>query len=297
MAGLLFDYFDGYLRVGFQHAEWVDDINLVFSIYGDSVAVTPCSSDFQKGEFELEVAESVQLHCWTSATLSHFFRSMVCWLEAVICDVHECAFGWDGEGPEGELRWLGGHDASGLLAVSWTGHRRAEAFSHRVRLNKRQMVQAFYQGFRDFVQSAKYDPIKYERLTLREMLDLGLLGGCEAAEQEILQLNRLNAYALVQQLTAFIQTSERKVQQRVSLPEVMQSAKTYWKSNSEEDAELLKRVSEMFPEGWNEWMPEKRQQHLHTMLDSSWFWGGFGERLRELHSPRLEAWLLETGDV
>ena len=73
MAGLLFDYFDGYLRVDFRNGRWSGDIEIIFYVSGDTTATTPCDDDFKKGEPEIAVAEDVLLRCWTSSSMSCFF--------------------------------------------------------------------------------------------------------------------------------------------------------------------------------------------------------------------------------
>ncbi|HEX7370129.1 MAG TPA: hypothetical protein VF284_07605 [Rhodanobacteraceae bacterium] len=127
MAGTFFEYFDGYIRVGFANGRWSGNIFVYFFLYGDVVAATTCDDDFVKGNPDIHVKDNVSIHTWTSNSMSAFFLAMIHWLEAVLCDVHECAFRWDGEGPEGELRWFNWNEGSGRLKVSWSGNHRSPA--------------------------------------------------------------------------------------------------------------------------------------------------------------------------
>jgi hypothetical protein len=93
MAGTFFEYFDGYLRVVYSCAG-SGDIFIDFSLFGDAVAATPCDDKFEKGEPELHNQKDVAVRTWTSSAVSCFFADLVRWLEAVVCGVRECAFGW-----------------------------------------------------------------------------------------------------------------------------------------------------------------------------------------------------------
>lgn len=72
MAGTFFEYFDGYVRVAYSGASW-GDIFIDFSLFGDTVAATPCDDKFEKGEPELATQDDVTIRTWTSCTVSAFF--------------------------------------------------------------------------------------------------------------------------------------------------------------------------------------------------------------------------------
>lgn len=296
MAGLLFDYFDGYLRVDFRNGRWSGDIEIIFYVSGDTTATTPCDDDFKKGEPEIAVAEDVLLRCWTSSSMSCFFRSMVSWLEAVTCNVHECAFSWDGEGPEGELRWFGGIRESGTLKMVWTGRHDSGAFEHHVRLNKGQMVRALYQSFRDFVESNRYDPIRYERLLYGEVIDLVLNDGREALAREVAARDRLDAYALIQTIMNFAYEYEKGFPRRSSLAEFMRMTESYWEGRSSDEESVKEQTNHLFDAAWNNWTIEQRRYHVEKELYSFESYGEFGENLRQLRSPLVESWLAVQND-
>jgi hypothetical protein len=92
----------------------------------------------------------------------------MCWREAVVCGVRECAFDWDGEDPEGELRWCYKGSDSGFLRLDWSGTNTSPAAARCVQMNRTQMVRSFYESFRNFVESDRYDPLDYERLDAGE---------------------------------------------------------------------------------------------------------------------------------
>lgn len=103
------------------------------------------------------------------------FAAMLRWLEAAALEVDSCGFHWEGEGPDGEA-----HFELDRLRLVWKAGLRTEVAA---RVDRRQAVGAFYRGFRDFVESDRYEPRRYEapprgqgsgRHPLRELRSPGL---------------------------------------------------------------------------------------------------------------------------
>lgn len=158
---LFFDYLDGYLDVEFTKA-MTGDIFFEFHLKGDSVIRTPGRFEpFELGASEFDIAEDSVLKASASSSMCKFCYEMVRWLEAVVCNVYQCSFSWDAEGPEGSLSWSRYGDG-GTLKLSWSGSNYAPAFDRTVRLNKERMVHSFYRSFRNFVESDRYNPKEYE---------------------------------------------------------------------------------------------------------------------------------------
>lgn len=291
MAGMFFDYFDGYLRVTFGNGPWPGDIEIFFHISGDTVATTPCDDDFEKGDPQIDVAEDVVLRCWTSSSMSSFFLSMVNWLEAVTCNVDECAFSWDGEGPEGELRWFGGTSDSGTLSLTWGGRHDSPAFEHKVRLKKIQMVQTLYRSFREFVESDRYDPISYEKLLYGEVFDLVLIEGCETLAKEIVVRDRLDAHALIQTILDFAYEYKNGFPRRASLAEFIQMSKIFWENGSIDADVIDEQIDMQIGKAWNESTIDLRSRFVEDELYLVSAFSGFGESIRKLRSPLVESWL------
>lgn len=291
MDGIFFDYFDGYLRVTFRNGPWPGDIEILFHVSGDTVAATPCDDVFEKGEPQIAVAEDVVLRCWTSSSMSSFFLSMVSWLEAVTCNVEECAFSWDGEGPEGELRWFGGPSDSGTLSLAWRGRHDSPAFEHKVRLKKSQMVQTLYQSFREFVESDRYDPISYEKLLYGEVFDLVLIEGRETLVRELAVRDRPHAYALIQTIMGLAYEYKKGFPRRADLAEFIHMSEIYWEDRSIDADEVDEQIGDLLDKAWNEWTVDQRSRFVEEELFLFGGCGGFGESLRELRSPLVESWL------
>jgi hypothetical protein len=291
MAGMFYEYFDGYLRVTFRNGPWPGDIEVFFHLSGDTVATTPCDDDFEKGDPQIAVAEDVVLRCWTSSSMSRFFQSMVSWLEAVTCNVEECAFSWDGEGPEGELRWFGGPSDSGTLRLAWRGRHDSPAFERKVRLEKNQMVQTLYQSFREFVESDRYDPISYEKLLYGEVIDLVLIEGRETLVRELAVRDRPDAYALVQTIMGFAYEYKKGFPRRSDLAEFLHMSKIFWEDRSIDADEVDEQIGELLDKAWNAWTFDQRSRFVEDELFLFGAYSGFGENLRKLRSPLLEAWL------
>jgi hypothetical protein len=291
MAGMFFDYFDGFLRVTFRNGPWPGDIEILFHVTGDTVATTPCDDDFEKGEPQIAVAEDVDLRCWTSSSVSSFFQSMVSWLEAVTCNVAECAFFWDGEGPEGELRWLGGMSDSGTLSLTWRGRHDSPAFKHKVRLRQSQMVQTLYQSFREFVESDRYDPISYEKLHYGEVFDLVLIEDRETLVRALAARDRSEAYALIQTILGLAYEFKKGFPRRAELAEFIRMSKIYWEDRSTNANEVDEQIGDLLAEAWNEWTVDQRTRFVEDELCFFDGCGGYGERLRELRSTLVESWI------
>lgn len=291
MAGMFYDYFDGYLRVMFRNGPWSGDIEILFQVSGDTVATTPCDDDFAKGETQIAVAEDVILRCWTSSSMSTFFLSMLSWLEAVTCNVQECAFSWDGEGPEGELRWFGSPNNSGRLRLVWSGRHDSPSFEHEVRLEKSQMVQSLYQSFREFVESDRYDPISYEELRYGELFDLVLIEGREALTKEIALRDRRNAHALIQTIRWFAYEYKNRIPRCAKLAELIHMSKIHWADISIDSNKFDEQLEDLLDKAWDDWTVEQRRCHMDNELYLLGGCGGFGESLLELRSTLVESWL------
>ena len=291
MAGMFYDYFDGYLRVTFRNGPWRGDIEILLQVSGDTVATTPCDDDFEKGEPQIAVAEDVVLRCWTSASVSSFFLHMVSWLEAVTCDVAECAFFWDGEGPEGELRWFGGQRNSGTLSLVWSGRHDSPAIDHKVRLEKVQMVRTLYQSFREFVESDRYDPISYETLLYGEIFDLVVIEGRETLVKELAVRDRAEAYALIGTILELAYEFEKGFPRRAYIAEFLRMSKIYWEGRSIDADEIEAQIAYLLDKAWIDWTVDQRSRFVEDELFLFSGGGGFGESLRALHSPLLESWL------
>jgi hypothetical protein len=146
---------------------------------------------------------------------------MVRWLEAVLCEVQECAFVWEGEGPDGELRWFNGREGGGHLELKWSGGRSTEPFDHQVALDRRQMIQALYEGVRGFVASDRYDPLSYESLTRGEAWKLVVADGPDALIRQIAACERFWAYALICTVGHFAHDTDRGPKRQATVCEFL----------------------------------------------------------------------------
>lgn len=285
MAGTFFEYFDGYVRCEFG-AVGYGDVGVDFTFHGDTVVTTPHDDDFVAGQPRIDVHEDVSIHTWTSPTVSWFFEEMVRWLEAVVCGVRECAFEWDGEGPEGKLRWFRGVEESGRLKLSWTGNDESVAAEHEVRVNRAQMVRAFYESFRSYVESDRYDPIGYEKdLTAGEVFALVLKGGdLDALAEAFTVRAREDAQALFDALSERAFDYDAGYPRALPLSAFIERAKMPIARGSGDERQA-------FPGQWDDWDDAQRREDVADVFRSYVGWTGCGERLRELRSEMVEKWL------
>ena len=275
---MFFNHFDGYLRVAFSNGSY-GDLNMDLTLHGHTTAMVPRNDDGAAGHIEVSTLDDAAVRTWLCASQCPFPR-FIAWLEAVVVGVQECAFQWDGEGPDGELRWFDLWK-SGRLRVSWLGK---ERFEREVRLNKAQMVRAFYGAFRGFVESNRYDPLDYEELTLGEALALVLDGDdLDAVAEALARRFRGEAFALMEEMRDLAFDREAGYPRRATLAQFIERA-TQRKSDDSEDARCI-------PMEWDCWAFERRRLEVLEVVFKGGTLIAFGSKLRELRSSLVEAWL------
>jgi hypothetical protein len=282
MAGFLFDYTEGYLRVRFSPEAW-GDFRVDFHFHGDGVVKTACDDQFIKGDSEYSLARDVHVSALTSDTTASFFSDMLAWLEAVTCGVCECAFVWEAEGPEGSLRWFRNHDGRGRLFLTWDGLRGQEPVSHKVLLNREQMVRAFYQAFLDLIGSPDYCPLMHEPITFGECIGYVLDEEDQARLASALALRgREDAYTLVSEILNFGYNQVVGSPQRTSLASLSELTA----GRSVDPA----HVDAWFNPEWDKWDSERRLACVEGLY-SGGTWYSPGVKLSKMRSPLVEAWL------
>ena len=91
----------------------------------------------------------------------------------------------------GEMKWSRRYlNNDGFLTVEWSAWE--DKFEHRMHLETKQVVGELYQSFRSFVESDRYEPLRYEALTIGEELLLEL-GGQYSSEQISSHIKTLDA--------------------------------------------------------------------------------------------------------
>lgn len=286
MSRTVFNYIDGYLRVEFAPI-YRDDIAIIFHLHGDGIVRTPVTEKFEKGTPDIAFAEDLIVRTWTSPSVSAFFLSMVRWLEAVICEVQECAFRWEGEGPDGELRWRNNWGASGHLQLQWSGSRDTEPVDCGILLNRAQMVRALYSTFRDFVESDRYDPLVYEELRAGEVFALVLEDSdLEVLADTLADRNRLAAGRLLDAMLNRAWDYKVGYPRKLHLAEYVAQADAL--AGHKQDEEQVQGW--LLPE-WDGWSRDRRRTDVMEAVYPCGVAMGLGERLRELRSPVIEAWL------
>jgi len=290
MAGFFFNYTEGYLRVRFSPQAW-GDFRIDFHFHGDGVVTTACDDQFVKGDSEYSLAKDVHVSALTSDSTASFFSDMLAWLEAVTCGVYECAFVWEAEGPEGSLRWFRNHDGRGRLFLTWDGLRGQEPVSHKVLLNRQQMVRMFYQAFLDLIGSPDYCPLMHEPVTFGECVGYVLNEGDRLLLPTTLaQCTRGDAYALASEILNFGYNQKIGPARRISLPALVEVAAS---NTVPVDPE---HVDAWIDADWDEW---DTQQRLHGVEEiyggNAWF--SPGVKLSKMRSPLVEAWLAKAGEA
>lgn len=185
------------------------------------------------------------------------FPDLIAWLEAMAAGVQECAFEWDAEGPMGRLEW-----ECPFLSITWRDQGRTYAL--QIRGERRQVVAAFYQAFRGFMESSAYDPLRYEELRNGDRLVLMLRN--ELTEDELIgQLLERDAAAAEAKLAAIWPIG----------PTALNPEALPW-----------------IDPGWRQWDTARRRAYLKEVFalgGPDWF----GTNLRALRSEYVERWLAE----
>ena len=288
MAGTIFTYHEGYLRVRFRPADHGDFL-IYLHISADAVSDTAVDDGWNKCGVSTHLGDDLQVTMATSPTESRFFGDMVRWLEAMITGVQECAFRWDNEGPEGRLHWRNHWDGRGILHLTWDGSReQPAAIDRRFLLDRAQVVRAFYDALHEMTASATYDRLAHEPVTVGECLDLIM----DTADRNrfagfLAAMDRERATRLLDALLAHAydaQLGNPRVTPLVRMVEEIEGTAAH--------AAVLSAAttSQWLSDGWND-LPEARRLAEIESLSGSQAWYAVGERLTELRSAALESWL------
>ena len=291
MSGVFFNYKNASIQVEFSHGNW-DYINIDIHLYGDIVISTPCDEHLTQRASIQHPADNLDIHMWTSSALSHFFLSMVHWLEAIICKVDECAFRWEAEGPDGKLQWFNQGKNEGLLHLYWTGAHHNPEINHKIRLNTTHMISTFYRALRNFVTSDNYNPFAYENMSNGDAFALILNNiTLDTLTDLLIQKDARATDAILETLWKLShQYSEIKDRsQRVTTLESLQSqanqhlAKQIFEQKNEDDCWLISN--------WDQQSETERRSVLTELYQHSGASCWNGENLLKLRSPMIEQYL------
>jgi len=282
--------FPGHLRVEFAYSERSGHIEIVFYVHGAATVTTGCYEDDGSGDPEVMVAPDARLRCWMSSSGTRFFGEMIAWLEAITAGVRECAFIWDGDGPDGELRWHRDFDGSGHLEIRWSGGSGSVAFQHESKLSRRQLVDAMYSAFIALLGSDAYDPILYEPMTDGEAYDRVVTEGRTALAEEVAKRDRCSAFQLVSVVWDRCRDYNRGPRRREDLATFVQMAQN--KPPVDLTDEVARdQVNFLMGKSWDNWSFDERLAYVQEVVYGFRSDGLTGDRLRELRSERIEAWL------
>lgn len=291
MAGTAFSYVEGYIRVTFRPAVH-GDIDIDLRIYADGVTQTQVGDQWDKVGVETSLSDDLHVIAATSPTTSAFFKSLLAWLEAVICGVYECSFIWEDEGPEGRLSWLNHHDNRGVLHLTWDGSRQdSTTVDRRVLLNRTQMVRAFYAGMRDMVTAPDYCRLDNEPVSIRDCVEHVLSAEDQAGLLDALAtMARRDATTVLDGLLNFAYNKECGSNRQSTLA-------VFTNLVAHSDAEM-KSVDESvigcwFAPEWEQWSISDRRRHLEGTVYGFGAWFSPGEAVSTMRSERIEAWLSE----
>lgn len=149
---MAFDHEPGLLDVRYTQGKF-DWLHLHLRMVPGATRISHLDDAFVTVREEVIAPPPVEVECRIAGVFCPF-RSMIAWLEAIVIGVQECAWEIDGEGPWHRLSMR-----HGTLTVTGSG---LPEEGETVNGSKRQFVEAFYRGFRDFVSSPDYRAQPYE---------------------------------------------------------------------------------------------------------------------------------------
>lgn len=196
MSQFYFDYTPGHISARFAHGSEFDYIEFYLRMGGEARTVEERSDDDREGTVR-EEREEIRDHNLYMSSVFCPFEDFIRFLEAIAIDVQEVAFEWEAEGPTGAMRWTRSRlGESGHLMVEWSG--RGRSFVQQTHLYTRDTVAALYGGFRSFVESADYNPFRYEALTLGDCVPLLIPGAApETLADRLVQLDGIAAMSAI----------------------------------------------------------------------------------------------------
>jgi hypothetical protein len=283
MAGTYFEYTPGRIATRFSHDAEFDYVNLDISMDGDITTTIDCDEDNRLGKPQDHKRERVNLRVFMSSVFCPF-RDFLRFLEAITLEVQHCSFGWDAEGPNGEMHWQRRFIRdTGFLTITWDANE--NEISHRMMLNTRQTVKELYSAFRTFVESPDYDPLRYEELANGEKFSLVLSdASLEDLARAIAALNVDGAHAAIRRIQDAV--SNRSLRgPKLSFPiTYFVDVRTVANYSGDPDTSM--------PADWKDLEVEQRMTRLMEIFEgdgSSWY----GDNLRELRSKMVEEWLAQ----
>lgn len=281
MAGTFFNYEPGSIQVSFSHDEKFDYINLDVELIQDVTITTACDDQFRPDLPERHQGDPLKFSVYFSSVFCPF-GDFIRFLEAITIEVQECGFDWDPEGPYGKMQWTRRFlNDTGFLTITWESH--SEKFSHRVMLNTRQAVRALYGAFRHFVESAEYDPLRYEEISNGEAFKLVLADATlDDLEAGLLPLDSETVHSVITRLREV--TGARHIEG----PKASHSLSYYFEANWADRP--LTEWDKLIPDNWDSLSPDQRTAALREAF--GWGNGSWdGANLRELRSVLIEEWL------
>jgi hypothetical protein len=281
MTSILFEYEAGHIDATFSQDSRYDYIKLDMRMDGDITTTTECNLEGYLADPEQYQKEGVEFTVYMASVFCPF-PDFIRFLEAITLDVQECAFHWDAEGPDGEMRWERRYlEDTGFLTVNWCSNK--DQFSHRMMLNTRQVVRMLYSAFRSFVESSDYDPIRYENLSYGDSFALVISNASlDDLSDKLVQLDAIDVEAVIQKLKGVVH--ERNIKgSKMSFPvEYFLEGTEAIVPSSEQDPVIL-------PE-WGSWDLAQRRVDLKDIFGWRYI-SNFGANLRQLQSTLVESWL------
>jgi len=215
---------------------------------------------------------------------------LINWLEAISADVMEDSLIIDGEGIEEELKFVNrGNDQ--IMLVIGPANCSEQYVQVRAIVNKRQAIEAFYGGLKNFANSDSYKPEDWEIETMEDRL---LKTSGKDTEQVLDELAALAADDLEKLFFSVAPGYQ------VSWPALGDDAQEQWKKSmdffDDQDNKEHELGMKTTPIEWKvdkdydswslPWRKTYLQKYIQVSLD-----GHEGTKLKKVHSPTIEAYL------
>lgn len=225
------------------------------------------------------------------------FDRLIGWLEGVI-EAKDCvSVEWEAEGDNARLTYVNNQ----LVVEYCDGRQKPRYVRGEIGIDRDSLVRKFYQGFRRFVESSLYEPIRYEEaLPLKEAIVMTLNNGMTVEELRgaVLGLDADMAEFMIRAFDFRFWIDEScPIWNVPAVEDVMVRLGTLLGIPRIEHEFLCIEYEDQplrrsyIPKLWNHYSIKKRSEVLQEVLD--WYaTGRYGNKLRELRSPIVESWQL-----
>ncbi len=209
------------------------------------------------------------------------------WLEAIALGVHRTSFTYDAEGPDILFDFRRRFPHNGILQIGEPDEDESLRPIHS-HVDKKQMVEAFYCGMREFAQSEKYNPMHWQSVYMREELCKKLNVTEEELIEQIINLDRVGVREF------FFKHYPLYTRRDLDTELIRSTHKVFYTETKRGREDGIFPIKMDIPKEYDNWSSEERKTYIHPFLHKN-INGYRGMRLSEFQSDIVDRYLKEGG--